>query len=66
MARFLKFTGEDIFETNFQFNQNGFQFIQGQMVLAMLNAKQGLIRNTNFFGKLCVGKMPSLLAEKFC
>jgi hypothetical protein len=65
-AGLLKFAGENIFEPNFQLNQNGFQFVQSQMVFAMLNAKQGLIRNTNFFGKLCIGKMAPLLAEKFC
>jgi hypothetical protein len=65
-ACFLKFSRENIFETNFQFNQNRFQFVQSQMVLAMLNAKERLIRNTNFFGKLCIGKLASLLAKKFC
>jgi hypothetical protein len=62
----LKFVRENIFQTNFQFYQDGFQFVQSQMMLAMLNAKKRLIGDANLPGKLCIRKTAPFLTEEFC
>jgi hypothetical protein len=62
----LKFVREYIFQTNFQFHQDGFQLVQSQTMLAMLNAKKRLVGHPNPFGELCIRKVASFLAEEFC
>lgn len=65
-SHYLKFVRENIFQANFQFYQDGFQFIQSQMMLAMLNAKKCLIGDANLLGKFCIRKTAPFLAEEFC
>jgi hypothetical protein len=61
----LKFVGKNIFQADFQLHQDGFQFVQSQVMLAMLDAKECLIGYANLLGKLCVRKTAPFLAEEF-
>jgi hypothetical protein len=65
-SNLLKFTWENVSQVDFQFYQNCFQFVQSQMMLAMLNAKERLIGDANLLGKLCIRKTAPFLAKEFC
>jgi hypothetical protein len=61
----LKLIGENVFQADFQFYKNRFQFIQSEMVLTMFNAVKRLVRDTGPFGKFCIGKSPPFLSQEF-
>jgi len=61
----LKFGRENVFQADFQLHQNGFQFVQSQVMLAMLNAEECLIGYAHFLGELCVRKAAPFLAKEF-
>ncbi|HTV43220.1 MAG TPA: hypothetical protein VMF08_21835 [Candidatus Sulfotelmatobacter sp.] len=52
-----EFAREDILQTNFQFHEDRFKLIQSQMVLAVLNAEKGLMRNATLFREFGIGKV---------
>jgi len=47
----LKLVGENISQPDLQLHKDGFQLVQSQMMLAMLNPKKRLVGNANLFGK---------------
>jgi CheY-like chemotaxis protein len=49
---------------NFQFHEDGFQFVQCQMMLAVLNAVKRLVRDTGPFGELRVRKLPAFFSQE--
>jgi hypothetical protein len=60
----LKFGRENILQVDFQSVQNSFQFVQSQMVFAMVEAKQSLMRYADLFGKLGVREIAAFLSQK--
>jgi hypothetical protein len=61
----LKFVGENILQPDFQFHKNRFQFVQREMMLAVVDAKQSLMGNAGFFCKFRIRQAASLLFQKF-
>lgn len=59
-----KFPRENILQSDFQLVQDGFQFVQGETMLAMLNAKKCLVRQARLFGELSVRKFAPFLSQK--
>ena len=62
----LKFSRENIIQSNFQFHENCFQFIQCQMMLAVFEAEQRLVRDAGLFRKFGVGKTAPFFSQEFC
>ena len=62
----LKFSRENILQPNFQFHENCFQFIQRQMMLAVFEAEQSLVRDARLFRKFSVGKTAPFFSQEFC
>jgi hypothetical protein len=61
----LKFAGEYVPQMDSQFHKNRFQFVQGKMMLAMLNAEQRLMGNANFPRELRVRKAAPFFSQEF-
>jgi hypothetical protein len=62
----LKLIGENVFQADFQFYKNRFQFIQSEMMLAMLDAKKRLVGDASLLGKLRVGKIAPFFSQERC
>jgi len=62
----LKFSRKNILQSNFQLHENRFQFIQRQMMLAVFEAEQRLVRNASLFREFGVGKTAAFFSQEFC
>ena len=64
-TRNSKLVGKNSLQVNPQFHKDGFQFVQRQMMLTVLNAIKRLVGNAGLPGELSVGKLPAFLAQEF-
>jgi hypothetical protein len=62
----LKFIWENILQAKFQLGQDRVQFVQRQMMFAVLNPKKRLVGQPDPFRKLSVRKIPSLFSQEPC
>jgi hypothetical protein len=59
------FFRKNVPQPDFQFHENGFQFIQRQVMLCVVNAEQRLVRNADLFCKFSVRKFTAFLSQEF-
>lgn len=61
----LKLGRENILQPDFQLDEDRFQFVERQAMLAVLNTEQGLVGNPRPFCKICVGEITALFTQEF-